>query len=82
MDEFKKELSELLAKYPDLPEFSITIRPRIVIKEVGAVGITGTNYTAVPMPMGMPSADGSSGIPLPKLMSEGIQSIKNNIQYE
>ncbi len=33
MEEFKKELATLLQKYPDLPEFHLTIRPRIVIEE-------------------------------------------------
>lgn len=32
MDKFTGELNELLAKYPDLPEFTITVRPRLEIQ--------------------------------------------------
>lgn len=32
MEEFKRELNLLLAKYPDLPEFTITISPRVKIE--------------------------------------------------
>lgn len=28
-EEFKKELDVLLMKYPDLPEFSLKVRPRV-----------------------------------------------------
>ena len=33
MEEFKKELDILLSKYPDLPEFSLKVQPRIVITQ-------------------------------------------------
>lgn len=36
MEDFKKELNVLLTKYPDLPEFTITIRPRLTV-EMGNV---------------------------------------------
>ncbi len=32
MDEFQKELNTLLQKYPDLPEFTLTVRPRVTIE--------------------------------------------------
>lgn len=32
VDEFTKELDALLIKYPNLPEMTLTIRPRVVIK--------------------------------------------------
>ncbi len=34
MDAFTKELNILLQKYPDLPEFTITVRPRLTIEPV------------------------------------------------
>lgn len=51
MDEFKRELNDLLLKHQDLPEFTITIRPRftIVTKEEKAP------VQAVPVPPPVPS---------------------------
>ena len=31
MEEFQKELSALLEKYPTLPKFTLTVQPRFVI---------------------------------------------------
>ncbi len=33
MEEFKQKLNELLLQFPDLPEITLTIRPRISIDE-------------------------------------------------
>ncbi len=33
IENFKKELNDLLTKYPDLPEMTITIRPRVSFDE-------------------------------------------------
>ncbi len=31
MEEFKKKLDALLAEYPDLPEFTIRVQPRVIL---------------------------------------------------
>lgn len=32
MEDFKKELDALLQRFPELPEFKLTVRPRVVIE--------------------------------------------------
>jgi len=32
MEDFRKKLDALLTEYPDLPEFTLTVRPRIIIE--------------------------------------------------
>lgn len=42
MEDFTRELNILLQKYPDLPEFSLTVRPRVTIE---------IKKSVVPLPM-------------------------------
>lgn len=52
--EFKQKLEKLLLKYPNLPEFTLKIQPRIDIKVTtpftygGTVGLSGTAQINVP----------------------------------
>lgn len=47
--EFKAKLEKLLLKYPNLPEFTLTIRPRIDIKLPSSGTYTWTGTTSLPI---------------------------------
>ncbi len=51
MEQFTKELNELLTKYPDLPEFSLTVRPRLSIEIKSAIKSVIPQISVTPVPM-------------------------------
>ncbi len=63
MDSFQKELNELLIKYPELPEFTLTVRPRVTIsiKRDDHMIPSKTFVEVVPVP-----SVSLSSVPVPK----------------
>lgn len=47
MDSFRKELDALLQRFPELPEFKLTVRPRVVIETKQETKVDPT-YLVVP----------------------------------
>ncbi len=58
MENFKKDLNDLLGKYPELPAFTLTIQPRIVIKTEE----TKAPSAATPVLLSMPHLGGESKV--------------------
>lgn len=53
MEEFQKELDMLLQKYPSLPEFTLTVRPRVSI-QLGTLGTKAYVPSSAPLPASSP----------------------------
>ena len=65
MEAFKKELNTLLDKYPELPEFTLTVRPRIVIESKSNVA------SQVPVNVGyVPTAQAVPGLVVPTTVAQ------------
>ncbi len=81
MEQFQKELDTLLTKYPNLPEFTITIRPRVVISVKSEITST-TLPKSVKMDLSMGKTaheNTESVIPTPRTP---ISDLKQSISYE